>query len=54
MDTEEIKSIIENEIIRRKARESKAGVEANKLISKFIKKREKAKAKTATNEKSEP
>ena len=47
-DIEEIKSIIENEIVKREIHESEAGIEANKLIVRFIKKQERERAKAKT------
>lgn len=46
VNIEEVKSIVENEIIRREVHESEAGLEANKLIAKLIRKQAREKEKT--------
>ena len=47
-DTEEIRNLIKNEVIKRETLESEAGIEACKQIAKFIKKQARAKSKVVT------
>ena len=46
--TEEIKSLVHDEIIKREILESEAGIEASKQLSKFLKKQERAKKQNKT------
>lgn len=43
VDIEEIKNLIHNEVIKREVLKSEAGIEANKQLSKFLKKQQRAK-----------
>ena len=49
VDIEEISNLIKNEVIKRETLESDAGIEANKQVTKFIKKQARAKTKAKTN-----
>ena len=46
VDIAEISNLIQNEVIKREILESEAGVEANKQVTKFIKKQEREKTKS--------
>lgn len=46
VDSDEIKSIVKNEVIKREILESEAGVEANKQVVRFMKRQEKEKQKS--------
>ena len=48
VDTEEIRNLIKNEVIKRETLESEAGLEASKQVAKFIKKQARAKLKEKT------
>ena len=48
VDAPEIRDLIQGEVIKREILESEAGVEANKHVTKFMKKQERAKIKSKT------
>lgn len=50
VDIEEIKDLIRNEVLKREIVDSEAGSEANKQVTKFIKKQERAKSKVKATE----